>query len=98
LVNVVRCALQIILATVLSLAFIPVVWALFSAFEADIALYQASRIAGAKPYCIVVADKDHPSRYLEVTHKRQPSYPSLTVPLLGGGSKGPFADIPITRC
>lgn len=84
--------LKISLAVVLVLLCIPPIWILLSVFESEILLYQAERIAGSRPYCIVVSDKDRPLQYKTATQKADLSYTELTTHLSWGGSSGPFAD------
>jgi ABC-type glycerol-3-phosphate transport system permease component len=87
-----KSALTFALVAVFALIFIPIGWLLLSAFESSVVLYQAKRIAGGRPYCIVVSDKDHPMQYKEVTQEEQLSYSNMTTRLSWGGSSGPFVE------
>ena len=76
----------------LPLLCVPLVWILLTCFETDIVLYQASRIADGRPYCIVVSDKNKEFSYKEATRRTDLSYTGLTTHLIYGGSGGPYAD------
>ena len=80
------------LVGVLTIACIPVLWILLTAFfEPQLVLFQAKRIAGDRPYCIAVPDKEPPFEYKEVKSHVELSYSNLTTHLWWGGSSGPFA-------
>ena len=75
------------------IALIPCIWAVFSAFEPEIMLYQAERIAGDRPYCIVVSDKNREMTYKEVTSKSELTFNNLTTTLNWGGSGDPMGKV-----
>jgi hypothetical protein len=84
--------LRLVLAIILVLICVPVLWFCLTAFEPEVLLYQAGRIAGNRPYCIVVSDKDRSMQYKEVAKRSDLTFGALTVHLFRGGSSGPFAD------
>jgi hypothetical protein len=88
-----RFVFRLALAIALVLICVPLLWLLLSAFfEPDIVLYQAKRIAGDRPYCIVVSDKSRVMEYREVSNRAELTYNALTTRLDRGGSDGPFAE------
>ena len=80
----IRLALRLSLAGLLSMACIPLFWLLLSAFEPYVLLYQARRIAEDRPYCIAVTDKG--LQYKQVTKRGQLSYSRLVATVFYGGS------------
>ena len=82
---------RLILAALATILAIPIAWGLLTAFEPTVVLYQAQRIAGERPYCIVVADIDHPFRYKQVRSRSDLTYSAFAVRMSWGGSSGPFA-------
>jgi hypothetical protein len=61
---------RVILAVVLTLISIPLIWLCLTLFEPEVILFQARRIAGDRPYCIVVNDKDRNEQEYEVAVNR----------------------------
>jgi hypothetical protein len=74
------------------IVIVPLAWFCLTAFEPEVILYQAQRIAGERPYCIVVADTNHPFRYKEIKNRNDLTYSALAVHMDWGGSSGPFAE------
>jgi hypothetical protein len=68
---------------------IPLLWLSLSAFEPSIVLFQARRIAGDRPYCIVVPDKYGLWKYNTVLNSSDLTFTALTTSVDWGGSGGP---------
>jgi hypothetical protein len=76
--------LRFVQASILVLIAAPVLWLCFTGLEPEVILFQASRIADSRPYCIVVADKDHSERYKQVTKRSDLTFNALAVHTYGG--------------
>ena len=76
----------------LAIVVVPVMWICLTIFEPEVILFQAMRIAGDRPYCIVVADKDQHFTYKVTVRRSDLTFSALTTQLLWGGSGGPFAE------
>jgi len=90
--RILRLGLKIILVGMILAACIPLLWLICSAFEPQVIVWQAKRIASGRPYCIVVSDPDHPFKYREVRRMSELKYSRLTTRLDWGGSIGPVAE------
>jgi|SRR5580704_1039116 ABC-type glycerol-3-phosphate transport system permease component len=81
---------RLILAGVLILICIPLIWLCLTAFEPEVILFQAKRIAGDRPYCIVVDDKDRNlQKYKVAVNRSDLTHSALTARVDWGGSGGP---------
>ena len=87
-----RLIFRIVLAIILILISIPLLWGSLTAFEPEIILYQAKRIAGDRPYCIVVSDTDRPFHYKSMRTRSDLTFGALAVRTDWGGSSGPYQE------
>jgi len=80
---------RLVIATILILLCVPLLWLSLAAFEPSIVLFQAKRIAGNRPYCIVVPVKGGLWKYKTVLNRSELTYTALTTTVDWGGSGGP---------
>jgi ABC-type glycerol-3-phosphate transport system permease component len=84
---------RFILAVVLILVCIPLIWLCLTLFEPEVILFQARRIAGDRPYCIVVNDKDRNSQEYKVAVSRSDlTFSALTARFSRFGGAGDRAE------
>jgi hypothetical protein len=84
---------RVILAVVLILICIPLIWLCLTLLEPEVILFQARRIAGDRPYCIVVDDKDRNSQEYKVAVKRSDlTFSALTARFFRLGGAGGRAE------
>jgi hypothetical protein len=77
----------------LVLICIPLLWGCLTAFEPEVILFQAGRIAGDRPYCIVISDKDRNSSEYKVPASRSDlTYSALTARFFRLGGAGDRAE------
>lgn len=81
-----------ILAIILTPICVALIWLCLTVFEPSVILYQAERIAGDRPYCIVVAAPERPLQYRKISNRSDLTYSALTVRVDTGGSIGPIAE------
>jgi hypothetical protein len=86
--SIFRLALVAILTTI----SIALLWLCLTVFEPDVILFQAERIAGDRPYCVVVSDKDRAFQYNVAVNRSDLTYSALTTRLDWGGSAGSLAE------
>jgi hypothetical protein len=80
---------RIVLAAVLVLICIPLCWLCLTVFEPEVILFQARRIAGDRPYCIVVTDNDRNLPAYKVAENRNDlTYSALAVSFFRLGGAG----------
>jgi hypothetical protein len=85
--------LRFVQAIILISTCISLLWGCLTAFEPEVILFQAGRIADDRPYCILVDDKDRNLQEYKVAVNRSSlSFSALTTRLDWEGSGGPFAE------
>lgn len=76
--------MRLALAIVLVLICTPLLWLCLTAFEPEVVLYQAERIADNRPYCIAVTNGG--VEYNAVRNRSELTFHALKVRLQSGGS------------
>jgi hypothetical protein len=84
---------RVIPAMVLIIVGIPLIWLCLTLFEPEVILFQASRIAGDRPYCIVVSDKDRNlPEYKVAANRGDLTFSALTARFFRLGGAGDRAE------
>jgi hypothetical protein len=84
--------LRLVQAIILILICIPLLWGCLTAFEPEVILFQAGRIAGDRPYCIAVSDRDRNLPSYKVAENRSDlTYSALITHVDYSGSGAPKA-------
>jgi ABC-type glycerol-3-phosphate transport system permease component len=94
LVSIRRLAFHFPQAIAIVVLGVPLIWLLLSAFEPEVLIFQAWRIAGNRPYCIAVPDMNYDSemRYKRVTNRKELTWHSLTTRVDFWGSGAPMSE------